>query len=107
LVVSTWSLPRILPSRPKPLQVVAEVELEIERHRNRGGLARRGRLVADDHHVLAERRHAAPVELEVAAVGAQRSAEREALLDDLGLAAPGRHQAHVGALQQRELFSAP
>src|SRR3954469_24489814 len=70
------------------LELVTEVELQIEPHRNLGGLARGGGLLADDHHILAELRHAALVQLDVAAVGAQRPAEREAFLDDLRFAAP-------------------
>src|SRR5262249_48024156 len=90
-----------------PLQVVAEVELQVERHRDLRRLARAGGLLADDHDVLAELRHASLVELEVAAVRAQRSAERQAFLDNLRLAAAGRHQPHIGPLQQREFFGAP
>src|SRR6185295_12803288 len=68
------------------LELLPEIELQIEREGHARRLSPRAALLPDDHHVLAELRQALLVELEIAAVGAQRSAERDALLDELGVA---------------------
>src|SRR5207248_7536812 len=75
------------------LQVVAEVEMHVERDRYWPALARRGPLAADDAHVVAELRQALARQLDPPAVGSQIAAERELLAIEMRLAAAGSDQA--------------
>src|SRR5207302_9158650 len=88
-------------------EVRAEVEVDVEMHRQRGfracGLAR----LADYHHVLAELGNPVALDLEVAALGVQRAGEEETLAVEPGLAVPASDKAHVRPLEHREVLRLP
>jgi hypothetical protein len=90
LVVSTCSFPVSLPSSPQARALPG-------RRASRSG----------DHDVVAELRQPLLLELYVAALGAQRAAQRHLALRQARLSGAGDGQPKVGPCQKAEAFGAP